>query len=151
MPMLNLVRNLVWIVVRGFVLGVFLLIGCTESSPPTSTTPTAPGASQPPRSLPSADVSIRFTDVSTTAGIDFRHAAGATGRKWYPETMGAGGGFFDYDGDGWVDILLVNGRGCPGSADPRNPPCDYTAIWGMGILRMLPGKAASMYRCMAWV
>lgn len=31
-----------------------------------------------------------------------------------PETVGGGGGFLDYDGDGWPDILLINGREWPG-------------------------------------
>jgi tetratricopeptide (TPR) repeat protein len=47
--------------------------------------------------------------VTAAAGINFTHEAGATGSKWYPETIGAGAGFFDYDGDGWQDVLLVNG------------------------------------------
>jgi tetratricopeptide (TPR) repeat protein len=66
-------------------------------------------------------VPLQFTDVTAAAGVVFRHEAGATGKKWYPETMGAGGGFFDYDGDGWVDILLVNGRQWPGERQEPEP------------------------------
>ncbi len=36
-----------------------------------------------------------------------RHAAGKNG---LPETMGSGAAFFDADGDGWPDILLINGK-----------------------------------------
>jgi tetratricopeptide (TPR) repeat protein len=64
---------------------------------------------------------IHFTEVTAAAGIVFRHEAGATGKKWYPETMGAGGGFFDYDGDGLLDILLVNGRRWPGERQSPEP------------------------------
>ncbi|MGH9675418.1 MAG: CRTAC1 family protein [Bryobacteraceae bacterium] len=53
---------------------------------------------------------VRFTDVTAAAGVRFTHNAGKTGKKWLPETMGAGGAFFDADGDGWLDILLINGR-----------------------------------------
>src|SRR5215831_11256900 len=53
---------------------------------------------------------VRFTDVTAAAGIRFTHNAGRTGKKWLPETMGAGCAFLDVDGDGWLDILLVNGK-----------------------------------------
>ena len=53
---------------------------------------------------------IIFTDVTREAGLgDFRHETGAFGRVWMPETMGGGGGFLDYDGDGLTDIMLVAG------------------------------------------
>ena len=43
------------------------------------------------------------------AGIAFRHTNGASAEKHLVETMGSGGVFFDYDGDGWIDIFLVDG------------------------------------------
>ena len=57
---------------------------------------------------------FRLTDVTAAAGIDFRHNSGAFGAKYLPETMGPGCAFLDYDGDGWLDILLVNGMDWPG-------------------------------------
>lgn len=57
-----------------------------------------------------AETAPAFTDVTEQAGLgEFRHENGADGRKWYPEMMGSGGGFFDYDGDGWLDIVLLGG------------------------------------------
>ena len=53
---------------------------------------------------------VHFTDVTAKAGIRFVHNAAKTGKKWLPETMGAGCAFFDADGDGWPDILLINGK-----------------------------------------
>src|SRR5882724_6809145 len=53
---------------------------------------------------------ITFTDVSATAGIKFTHNSGRAGQKFLPETLGSGGAFFDADGDGWEDILLVNSK-----------------------------------------
>jgi hypothetical protein len=60
--------------------------------------------------LPAADEPVRFTDVTTSAGIRFVHNSGRAGKKWLPETMGSGCAFFDADGDGWLDILLINGK-----------------------------------------
>jgi hypothetical protein len=53
---------------------------------------------------------VKFTDVTAAAGIRFVHNSGRTGKKWLPETMGSGVAFFDADGDGWLDILFVNGK-----------------------------------------
>jgi hypothetical protein len=53
---------------------------------------------------------VHFTDVTAQAGIHFTHNAGKAGKKYLPETMGAGCAFFDADGDGWLDILLVNSK-----------------------------------------
>ena len=53
--------------------------------------------------------SVKFTDVTAAAGIHFTQNAGRTGKKWLPETMGSGVAFFDADGDGRPDILLING------------------------------------------
>jgi enediyne biosynthesis protein E4 len=64
---------------------------------------------------------FRLVDVTTQAGIQFRHNSGAYGGKLLPETMGAGCAFLDYDGDGWQDILLVNGMDWPGHERQRSP------------------------------
>ena len=53
---------------------------------------------------------IQFTDVTSAAGIKFTHNSGRAGKKYLPETMGSGAAFFDFDGDGWPDILLINGK-----------------------------------------
>ena len=56
---------------------------------------------------------VVFTDVTASAGIHFVHSAGRAGKKYLPETLGAGCAFFDADGDGWVDLLFVNSHGLP--------------------------------------
>ena len=58
----------------------------------------------------SADFLPQFTEITQSAGIDFVHNNGAFGKKYLPETMGSGCAFFDYNSDGWQDILLVNGK-----------------------------------------
>jgi hypothetical protein len=56
---------------------------------------------------------FQLVDVTAQAGIDFQHNSGAFGAKNLPETMGPGCAFLDYDGDGWLDILVVNGMDWP--------------------------------------
>jgi hypothetical protein len=53
---------------------------------------------------------VTFTDVTGQAGVRFTHNSGRAGRKWLPETLGAGVAWLDADGDGWRDLLFVNGR-----------------------------------------
>ena len=62
---------------------------------------------------------FRLTDVTTQAGIHFLHNSGAFGGKFLPETLGSGCAFLDYDGDGWQDILLINGADWPGHKKSR--------------------------------
>ena len=57
---------------------------------------------------------LEFVDVSHEAGIDFLHINGFTTRKYLVEIMGSGCAFLDYDGDGWLDLFLVNGGRVPG-------------------------------------
>ena len=61
---------------------------------------------------------MRFVDVTREAGLEFRHETGARGDKWMPETMGSGCALFDYDGDSYLDVLLVNSEGWQGEKAP---------------------------------
>jgi hypothetical protein len=71
------------------------------------------------------DLGFRLVDVTGAAGLDFHHNSGAFGEKYLPETMGPGCAFFDYDGDGWLDILIVNGTDWPGHKRQRSTPRLY--------------------------
>ena len=98
-----------------------------------------------------------FTDVTAAAGIEFRHINGAGGKKYVIETVGAGGGFFDYDGDGRLDIYLINGAATPGvhyEMPPRNALyqnqgngtfVDVTAMAGVGDTGYGMGMAVGDY------
>ena len=68
---------------------------------------------------------IRFSDATAGAGIVFRHESGARGKVFNPETFGPGAGWLDYDGDGLLDILLVNGNLLDSSPDTSIRPVLY--------------------------
>jgi len=55
--------------------------------------------------------------VTQESGLgDFTHESAARGESWFPETMGAGGAFVDINGDGFDDIILVQGSKWEGEA-----------------------------------
>jgi len=56
---------------------------------------------------------IRFEDIAQKAGVHFTTENSPTPEKHQPETMPAGVALFDYDGDGLLDIYLVNGAEMP--------------------------------------
>jgi len=66
------------------------------------------------------DPLFQLKDVTSQAGIDFRHNSGAYGGKLLPETLGSGCAFLDYDSDGYPDILLVNSMDWPGHKRTRS-------------------------------
>ncbi|CAI8041175.1 Cartilage acidic protein 1 [Geodia barretti] len=62
-----------------------------------------------------------FIDVTESAGITFVHTDGRSGVRLFNEFLGSGGGFFDYDGDGDLDIYLVNGAVQTGGGQDQTP------------------------------
>lgn len=57
--------------------------------------------------------SIRFENIAAKAGVNFITHNSPTANKNQIETMVAGVALLDYDGDGWLDIYLVNGAAIP--------------------------------------
>ena len=103
------------------------------------------------QAAPSSPGPIRFRDITEAAGIHFLHTDGSSGRHYFVETIASGLGLINFDGDGYPDILFLNGAPLPGAAQPARPPAscalyhnnrngtftDVTASSGLGV----PGYA----------
>ena len=81
-------------------------------------------SSQPPESSIRARYPVRFVDVGRQAGLTRTVYYGEEETSDYiSEANGCGVAFYDYDQDGWLDILVLNGSrrsGVPAGEVPTN-------------------------------
>jgi hypothetical protein len=65
------------------------------------------GLGDPPAAIPP------FREIPPDeSGIAWVHENALSSQRYLPETTGAGGAFLDFDGDGWMDLYLVNSGPC---------------------------------------
>ncbi|HKP12591.1 MAG TPA: CRTAC1 family protein [Blastocatellia bacterium] len=106
---------------RVFALAVVAILSSSVVSRPII------GSPFPPASLnldadAAGDFQVTFVEVAARAGLTEPIIYGGVDRKKYIiETNGCGVAFFDYDNDGWVDILLLNGTRLEGSPQGKAP------------------------------
>jgi len=85
-----------------------MLAGAAQQSPAKKRPSLATAKSAPKTAGPNQKA--LFVDVTRAAGIDFRLTCGSSKENLYIlETQCGGAAAFDYDNDGWMDILLVDG------------------------------------------
>lgn len=90
-----------------------------------------------------AQAQLAFRPAPGAWGLDFVHHSAASGQYYMVETNGGGLAPFDYDGDGDVDLLAIDGGPLPGYEGPepttrlyRNDGgqfVDVTARSGIGV------------------
>jgi len=61
---------------------------------------------------------IQFEDVAEKVGLDFKYTFGDYTYENILESSGSGITIFDYNGDGWMDIYMLNGTYLEGISDP---------------------------------
>ena len=81
----------------------FLSIGASPL--PSQTDASSPGDA----SSLGDTASIRLVNVAPQTGIDARISHGGPAKNWIAEANGSGVAVLDYDNDGWMDVLIVNG------------------------------------------
>ena len=68
------------------------------------------------RQITASEVAVpeaRYREVATELGVHWNHVTGSSGLKYFPESMGTGIAFVDWDNDNDPDLIFVNGTKWP--------------------------------------
>ncbi len=87
-----------------------------------------------------------FVDRARDVGLVFEHENGTAGKYYFCEPVGSGGALFDFDGDGDLDVYLVQGQKLDGAPDPALTDRLYRNELDKGSLAFVDVTAASGIR-----
>ena len=111
--------TLTMISTRNLCIGLFLVLATAVLVTVSARSRTVPP--QPTAVASGSAHASQFTDAAGRAGLTFRYENGRKGIATILEESGSGCAIFDYDGDGWPDLYLLNGRDLYGrGAKTRN-------------------------------
>jgi len=93
----------------GLLAGAPLLTGAAQKPATKKVQPAAKAKPTPKSAAAKPKDNGLFVDVTRAAGIDFHLICGSKEKFYIVETQCGGAAAFDYDNDGWMDILLIDG------------------------------------------
>ena len=118
-----------------------LVVGLAAAAAPRQDVPPTRAV---PAASPHAAPAVSFVDVTASAGLGaFRHVSGSPEKPYILEVTGSGVAIWDFDGDGFVDVYVVNGGTLdPGRAQlPAAPPAALFRNNGDGTFRDVTAAA----------
>lgn len=102
----------------------------------------AVGAATTSPSARQAALPFSFTNIAQDAGLTARTIYGGTDtNKYLLETTGCGAAALDYDGDGWLDLFLVNGTTLEGFPKGQEPTSHLYRNKGNGAFEDVTARA----------
>ncbi|MEO1083376.1 MAG: CRTAC1 family protein [Acidobacteriota bacterium] len=124
----------------GVFVSVLLLaavLGCA-GDPASEANGAAPDQT-PPDQTPAAEAPL--VDVTADSGLHFQHRNGQVGQLYMAEFMGSGGAVLDVDGDGDLDLYLVQSGTLDGETDAGLTDQVFRNVSDSGGLRFEPVDA----------
>ncbi len=114
---------------RPLVIALLISAGCAGVDDEGGAPPPAPAP--PPPAAPEAG--FELVEVTGEAGITWTRSFGDTHLSSILEDTGSGAAWLDYDGDGYLDLLLLSGTHIPGEtailSEKEEPLPGRSALW----------------------